>query len=294
MKRTVYNTGKAILAPFPKTKVFFKKAYRSIRTGCLKMRHPNGAFLICNGAKVFCDFSSENYFWYDGYSAYLDYELKVFTSLFGEKAPNVILDVGAHWGFYSAFLETTECAQRIAKLVSIEADPVNFNILSKTLAQVSRIPVMQVNAAISDKDGFVDLYSGDGTCKQTYYSSDATRVGKTNAISLDGLTKTFLGPEEYITHVKLDIDGYEPAFFAGGKETLEKYHPVIMTEFWAKGLKESGFDLDEYWDMMQNNYYVKEACFPDPQLNILGYEDLSYLVEKTMQGITNLVLIPKL
>ena len=293
MTNTIYDAAKNILMPFPETKIFLKRLYRGLRTSYLRMRYPNGAFMTCNGAKVYCDFSNENYFWYDGDSEYLDYELKVFTSLFNIRSPDVVLDIGAHWGFYPAFLANTPYAKSISKLVLIEADPYNCNILSKTLARIEHPQVVQVNAAISDKNGYVDLYSGSGTCKQTYCSSDAVPVGKIQGICLDNLIEALLENGEAITHVKLDIDGYEPAFFAGGVKALKKCHPIVMMEFWAKGLIASGCDIEAYWDMLQRNYDLEEACFSGGHLIPLKHKDLSYLIAKTMNGITNIVLIPK-
>jgi FkbM family methyltransferase len=293
VKKAIYSLGKSVLTPFPDVKVFLKGCYRRFRTNWLRMVYPKGAFMSCNGAQVFCDFSSENYSWYDGDSDYMKYELEVFTSLFKERAPDIVLDVGAHWGFYPAFLSNSVYAEIISKLILIEADPANHHILSKTLSSIKSLPVVQINAAISEKDGSVDLYSGGDTCIQTYCSSNAISIGHVQAVCLDSVAKNYLKTGEAITHVKIDIDGYEPAFFAGGLRTLKKYNPIIMMEFWAKGLMVSGYDLAEYWNMLQENYYVKEACFPDLPLVPLKHEDLAYLVNKTMDGITNLVLVPK-
>lgn len=293
MKKIIYQAGKSILKPFPEIKLFLKSTYRKFRTSYLRMRYPEGAFIVCNGAKIFCNFSDENYAWYDGDSDFLDYEMETFISLFKLRTPGLILDVGAHWGFYSAFLDNASFAAKVSKIISIEADPLNQNILAKTLAKINRIPVMQINAAVSDKDGYLNLYSGGGSCNQTYYSSNAVFANKVRAISLDRLTQDILKAGEVITHIKLDIDGYEPAFFEGGKKTLKKFNPIILTEFWAQGLKASGIDLKAYWGLLQRNYRVAEACFPERRLDDLSYDKLSYLVDKTTEGITNLVLVPK-
>ena len=264
-----------------------------MRTSYLRKRYPQGTFLICNGAKVFCDFSNENYAWYDGYSEFLNYEMEVFTNLFNLRPPKIILDVGAHWGFYPAFLNNSPFADKISKIISVEPDPFNQVILSKTLEKVNRIPILQSNSAISDKNGYLDLYFGGSDCSKTYPFPNTVSVGKIQAVSLDSLTESFLKEGDILTHVKLDIDGYEPAFFSGGIKTLKRFKPIILMEFWAKGLKVSGVDLEGYWEMLQNNYHVQEACFPGRKLISLKHQDLVYLTDKTTEGITNLVLIPK-
>ena len=249
--------------------------------------------MTCNGASIYCDFSSENYSWYDGNSSYLAFELENFLSLFQERQPDVVLDIGAHWGYYPSFLNNSKYSGVIRRIIAVEADPANRKFLANTLAQVSRIPVLQVSAAISDCDGYINLYSGGGSCAQTYCSSNAKPVGRIPALSLDQLVERYLKPGEVVTHIKLDIDGYEPAFFAGGEKTLRLFRPSILMEFWAQGLIESGVDIWAFWEMLHKNYYVQEARFSDRRVAALGRSDLSYLVDKTKNGITNLILVPR-
>ena len=161
------------------------------------------------------------------------------------------------------------------------------------MSKINHIRLEQLNCAISDKDGFVKIYANAAPLKQTYHSPGAIPVGRVRSLSLDSLIRDSLKEGESLTHVKMDIDGYEPAFFAGGKDTLKKFNPLIMMEFWPKGLKVSGWDLDDYWNMLQDDYSVKEASFPSRLLHPLSRKDLTYLIEKTKNGITNLVLIPR-
>lgn len=219
--------------------------------------------------------------------------MEVFTSLFKIQAPDVILDVGAHWGFYPAFLAKSTYADNIRKIIAVEADPLNQAILAKTVMSISKPAVIQINAAISENDEDIDLYSGSDSCRQTYQSVNTTAVGTVKAICLDSLSRKFLNAGERITHIKLDIDGYEPAFFTGGESALRQHKPIILTEFWAKGLIASGVDLEKFWKLLNSNYTIKESCFDGKTLKSLTSEDLPYLIKKTIAGITDLVLIPR-
>jgi len=293
LHRYLIKSGETLSKNFKIIKVFLKQLYDELRRKYLKKKYPNGTFLLCNGAHVFCDFSSKNYSWYDGNSRYLEYELEVFTSLFNIRSPDVIVDVGSHWGFYSAFLDKSVFHDKISKLISIEADPINSGIQEKTLSKLENLNVEQIKAAVSDENGYISLYEDGGTCLHTYPSPGSVLNGRVQAISFDTLIEQLLMNGEALTHIKMDIDGYEPALFAGGKYALKRYKPIIMMEFWAKGLKKCEWNLNEYWNMLQNNYFVQEANFSTRSLNLLKQRDLSYLIKKTNNGITNLVLIPK-
>lgn len=71
MNRSIINTFKNALRPFPRVQGYAQRLYRRNRTSRLRSQYREGAFLNCNGAQVFCDFQSDNYRWYDGDSAYL-------------------------------------------------------------------------------------------------------------------------------------------------------------------------------------------------------------------------------
>ena len=293
MNIIVHKIAKPIFAPFPRLKQVIYKLYRRIRTIYLSKRYPYGTFLNCNGAYVFCDFSDPNYAWYDGYSAYLEQELNVFTSLFSIKKPHVVLDVGSHWGFYPSFLSKNNHTTSLTKIIAVEPDPHNQAILNKTLSNINNLTILQVNAAISESDGILPLFSSTDSCRHTYPSHESVRDGTVEAISLDSLAARFLQNGEVITHVKVDIDGYEPAFFLGGQNTLQRFKPLVLIEFCAKGLSCSGFNIESYWEMLHSNYFINEMCYPSNILKRLKRNDLPYLVKKTNTGITNLVLIPK-
>lgn len=293
MWKFIYNRVKKILKPYPGIKLFLIPLYRRTRAGYLRRRYPNGTFLTCHGAQVFCDFTNKNFSWYDGDSEYLKNELETFGSLLQMREPSVVLDIGAHWGLYPAYIANHPTASKINKVICVEPDANNARILSRTISNIKNMTVIQVDAAISNENGHVNLFTGGGSCGQTYKSSGSKQGERVRSTTLDSLIEAHLSENEVLTHIKLDIDGYEPAFFAGGLDSLNKYKPIIMMEFWAKGLKASGIDLVAYWEMLHRNYDVSEVSFPMRELLPMTKKDYSYLVDKTMTGVTNLVLVPK-
>jgi FkbM family methyltransferase len=293
LRSALRRLAATMLAPFPSTHAALARVRRAARTRLLRARHPAGGFLVCNGARVFCDFENETYAWYDGDSEYLAYELAVFTSLLRLEAPDVVLDVGAHWGFYPAFLDASPLAADISRLLVVEADPRCQPLLGRTLASLHRLQVERIDAAISEVDGEIELH-WDGALTQTYRSDRTVAShGRVPALTLDTLVRRHLRTNERLTHVKLDIDGAEPAFFAGGTETLRTMDPIVMMEFWARGLLASHVDVAAFWSMLQARYFVSEASFSGRAVVPLRVGDLPALVEKTRETITNLVLLPR-
>lgn len=82
-------------------------------------------------------------------------------------------------------------------------------------------------------------------------------------------------------------------FFKGALEFLKRNRPLLMVEFWATGIEAARFDIEEYWQLLHSMYEVSEVEYPLNEPKILNIDHLSYLRNKTRDGITNLLLIPK-
>jgi len=129
------------------------------------------------------------------------------------KKEDVFYDVGANFGFYTA----------LAKQFT---DNVHTFEASNGLA-------------LSDKDGFTEFYEGqDGTGSggNTTVKEIADRIFEkytvrhVQSMTLDTYCKTHEPP----TIIKLDVEGSESKVIDGGRETLKKYHPVVIMEVWSE------------------------------------------------------------
>jgi FkbM family methyltransferase len=255
--------------------------------------YPNGKYVNCNGGEVFVDFHDANHLWYFGKNEFLLQEHAAFVELLNKKTPNVVLDIGAHWGVFPAQLAADKAALGVRRVVCIEPDPRNIPILQKTVQPIDAFEVNVVQVAISDKPGSIGIYAGGGTCAQTYSTDTSRKIGEVRAAPLEDVLRDLKIAGNDVTHIKLDIDGYEPAFFNGARSFLLENKPLLLIEFWAKGIKAAGFNLTEYWQMIHSMYDVSEIVYPDNYHLRLTLAHLDYLEEKTENAVVNLILIPR-
>ncbi len=277
----------------------FLKEVRSIyirsRTKILRRIYPSGKYVDCNGSRIFVDFNDENYLWYYGHSEFLHQEHEAFKTLLVKKKPKVIIDIGAHWGIFPAQLgaDKSSIISSVERVVCIEPDPSNLPNLKNTVAKIKRFKIDIVPFAVSDKDGLISIFKGGGACAQTYQSDNSLFVCEVKTAPLLNILRNLSVKSEDVTHIKLDIDGYEPAFFYGATDFLVKHKPLLLIEFWAKGIKAAGYDLVQYWDYLCSMYNITEIVYPDHKYLPLSKDNLDYLEKKTNNGIVNLLLLPR-
>lgn len=265
----------------------------TIRSKVLRRIYPHGKYVTCNKCQIYVNFHDNNYLWYYGKNEFLLQEHAAFNELLKEKKPNVVLDIGAHWGVFPAQLASDESNFCIKQVVCIEPDPRSIPILEKTIKLINAFKVDIVPFAISDRLGRINIYTGGGSCAQTYRTDTSEKIGEVNTAPINEILRNLQIKGENVTHIKLDIDGFEPAFFFGAKDFLLANRPLLLIEFWAKGMKAAGFNLVDYWDMLQSMYNISEIVYPDNHYLPLSKEHLGYLEQKTDSGIVNLILTPR-
>ena len=280
----------------------WRKTKRKARLRYLQYKFPNGHISICNDAEIFVNYSDKNSYWYDGDSDSLKDELEYFVSLFNLRKPSVIIDVGAHWGFYPAFLDKycNSAKANIEHLICIEPDPKNLFCLKNTVNRVQNFDVSIIEKAVSNTSNVVNFYrEGGQDCGHIQHTQNSKYACKVDAATLSEIISKIDMSDKQVTHIKVDIDGYEPAFFEGAADVLKKYNPLMLIEFYAKGIESAGYDLGKYWNFLITNYNVYEIGH-EKKVGMLElfHDDLPYLQEKTMDipgkgHITNLILLPR-
>jgi FkbM family methyltransferase len=269
--------------------------YFLVRDYFLVLIFPSGHFIRSNGAEIFVNFKDRNFRWYFGNNLFLKQEHAAFVKLLESKDPCVVVDIGAHWGIFAAMLDADDrFAKKIKCIVCIEPDPNNIPYLKKTISKIKNFPVSIIEVAIGDCDSEIPAYRSGGACLQTYTcthnESDITVPVRTMRTILSGLS---IDPEE-VTHIKIDIDGYEPAFFIGNTSFLQTASPLILTEYWAEGLiKNKQYPLLSYWKVLVNNYFIVLCNYPVGDYRLLCESDFENLNYITTKSVANLLLIPK-
>lgn len=152
----------------------------------------------------------------------------------------LIVDLGANIGLASLYF-TNKCTG--AKIIAVEPDPGNANILRMNLAkQISENKAVVVEAAIADKEQQLFLYS-----PALKYNAAITEeeTNDKQKIVVKGLKINTLIRENNITNIdllKVDIEGGETDLFSGDTSWLHIVTEIIM-EIHSAVAKEKSFSV---------------------------------------------------
>jgi FkbM family methyltransferase len=152
------------------------------------------------------------------------YEMRKRTAFEKEiTSGSVIYDIGANVGYYS--LLASVLAGQNGKVFAFEPLPRNLAFFHQhvQLNKSDNIKIFEV--AVSDKagEGFFDL----GHSSAMGHLAEAGQI-KVKIIKLDDLLLSGeIDPPDFI---KLDVEGAEFHALNGGRQLLEKYHPVLFLD----------------------------------------------------------------
>jgi FkbM family methyltransferase len=270
---------------------FARPGYRWLRTQYLRWRFPAGGYLECNGVPVFCDFSQGSYVWYDSDSSNLAFDQYLIRTIIPQCEGNVFIDVGAHFGFFSAYLGDLLIQNSTqAKIISLEPDRAHFRVLQETMKKYDGLNITLLPLAISITDGFLTMYKTDADCLHSYKEDNSESCYKVGAISLDTLARKHIKSGERIAFIKIDVDGAEPSLFKGGAETFARDKPVVFIEFAPKHLRRSGQDPKEFYDYLCDSHHVYWISYNTQIARRVGIADYENITETTGEGITDLIV----
>jgi FkbM family methyltransferase len=148
-----------------------------------------------------------------------------------------VLDVGANIGFFT--LVAARLADR-GHVWSIEPDPMNVRLLRANVALNGlgdRVTVHHLAAGDADGELFFSSLGDDRNLGARFTAkaestllnrlpAQAPKPVRVPARALDGLLAG-----EKVDLIKVDVEGYEPAVFAGLRRLLTEQRPVVFTEF---------------------------------------------------------------
>ncbi len=195
--------------------------------GTVRRRLPNGRMLTLISAGD--DFVSHRVYWY-GWDGYEPTTARLFYQL--AQQVRVIIDVGAHVGFYSL---VGALANATAQVVSLEPMPSIFKRLTAHVA-INRLKnVTPIQCAASDAIGEERVYSSCALYESSStLSSDFLRNRKDLVDSSSVTTRTLddICEEQKLASVdliKIDVEGYEERVIRGMRRLLS-HRPRIICE----------------------------------------------------------------
>ena len=179
-----------------------------------------------------------------------------------------LLDIGANIGLISipfALMSQSQMHNKI-KVVSVEAVPDNFKVLTENIALNSlESSIRTIGTALGDTAKTIeiqvegDLASGEGTGTANILpdGSDFKCVRQTLELkTLDSLFEWGEFPKD-CSVIKIDTDGYDLKIFQGGVRFLHDNRPVIFGEFAAHCMNWHNQSIQDVVEFArQNNYLV--------------------------------------
>ena len=270
-----------------------RRFYRASRTSYLQWRYPGGGFLECNGVRVFCNFYDASYAWYDGDSAFLAFDQEVLAAILTQSKGNVALDIGAHFGFFAAYLAGLTPPDPVSswRVFAIEPDESHFRCLQQTIRRSpASEKVTPMRVALAEYDKPLMLFRSSASCLHSYAEPGSTAVETVDARSLDSLVAACLGPSDRVALIKIDVDGAEPLLFAGGRSTLAAHKPTVLMEFAPIHLRAAGTDPREFFMTLCAQYHVYWLLCHERSARRVTEADFGEIQDMTGEGITDLVL----
>jgi len=156
---------------------------------------------------------------------------------FSPKEGDVVIDVGAHIGPY-----TLKASKRVGlngKIIAIEADPENFDILNRNIQLNKLTNVIALNYAAYSKEDKIRLYllKKDKSSYTKYntvmtdiaqYNNEQKEFVEVQANTLDYLLLSNGIKHEQVNWIKIDVEGAEFDVLKGAKNILSKSNNISL------------------------------------------------------------------
>ena len=159
---------------------------------------------------------------------------------------DIVVDIGAHVGYYTLLM--AQLVGKNGKVYSFEPDPVNFQLLKKSVEINGFENVVLIQKAVSNITDKVKLFLGDNdsAINRIYDAKlgDAKESIDVESIRID---EYFKENDELVNFIKIDSEGSEIKIINGMKQFLSRNQElVMMTEFFPFLIKKSGDEPNQY------------------------------------------------
>lgn len=161
------------------------------------------------------------------------------------KDEGTILDIGANIGIMSYHLSKQFPK---SKIVAFEPMPDNLAVLERIVLKYELKNVTIEPLALSDKPGVLKMIlPNNGKTKMQGLShvkhESITEWNDGEEFEVKAVTLDELPLTSPVQGIKIDIENFEYFAFKGGKQLLERDHPVIYAELWENENRTLCFDL---------------------------------------------------
>jgi len=150
--------------------------------------------------------------------------------------PKTIVDIGAYNGFSTVFFA---CKYPDAKILAIEPEPSNYDLLIKNTAQFSNVTT--IRGAIWHRRTNLKI-SNPGADKWAIQTDEASDKDKDTikAITMENILSQIHSPT--IDILKVDIEGAERTLFRANTDWLKRINVLIIEIHPVAGCRDAVFD----------------------------------------------------
>jgi FkbM family methyltransferase len=177
---------------------------------------------------------------------------KLVLDTFSNAPGGHFLDVGANIGYFSCLFG--KLAGPAGKVVAIEPEPHNRKLLEINLRNNGLTNVTVHGCAVGAKDGMATLGIYKGANRGRHSLVDAENFGRSIEVpvrTLDDLARE--ADVKSWAMVKVDVEGYEPFVFEGGRETLSHTEMLAM-EYAPASWEKAGADVAEVFKKLNAHF----------------------------------------
>jgi FkbM family methyltransferase len=152
---------------------------------------------------------------------------------FTPKQGDIVVDIGAHIGLYTII--SSNRVGTNGKVIAIEADPGNFEMLNRNIKLNQLTNVIPLNYAAYSKETKIKLYLPSGESGFTKYNTivsdwanNEDKFVEVNANTLDYLLQLNHIREEEVNWIKIDVEGAEFEVLKGATNVLSKSKDIAL------------------------------------------------------------------
>lgn len=166
-----------------------------------------------------------------------------------------VIDIGANIGLYT--LKAASLVGSTGRVIAVEPGEEASRQLRANLALNDFPQVTVAQLALSDHAGEATLHHiplGDDPQAYSLMPDSSAETGETVAIdTLDALAVRLGIAALHL--IKMDVEGAEPLVIAGGRETLQRFHPIVIFEVNTRLLAEAAGDRHAAWHALKDLGY---------------------------------------
>jgi FkbM family methyltransferase len=196
------------------------------------------------------------------------------------KSGMIVADVGANIGTFT--IPAVKKTGENGKVYAFEPEPVNLRILRKRIKRALcanyQKAVCVIPSAITDKQGLINLYTDlIHPANHSIYKENLIKHADTKKVKTNTIDNLFFEKNIRLDVLKIDVEGAENLVIRGAENTIKKYKPVIISEYWPEGVKIFNKNPKEYIEKLLSMGYLVDGLKSK---------------EGDKKGFTNLVFTP--